>query len=199
MRIELITIEIPSDKLWRIYLRFTDEPKEIQFNVNRSDTISQLKTKIRKYKGIPIDRQLLLLHSKPLSDDLVIESICKDLSMIVVWDTTPLKKINNPPVKSVTDPESQFRESAQLHLDELPINKLKQPSRQNSVPVILFFNGTFCPIHAGHINTMQTAKNYLESTGVSNFPAKILIGIDIRSFGRLYLTLLRQICHQKTR
>jgi bifunctional ADP-heptose synthase (sugar kinase/adenylyltransferase) len=68
-----------------------------------------------------------------------------------------------------TKPEEHFRVTAQTHEDDVPINKLKKPCISGSVPVVLFFNGTFCPIHAGHVNTMETAKTYLESQGVRIF------------------------------
>ncbi len=47
----------------------------------------------------------------------------------------------------------------------LPFHKLQSES-VNKIPVILFYRGTFAPIHDGHINMMEKCKHYLESMAV---------------------------------
>jgi hypothetical protein len=54
-----------------------------------------------------------------------------------------------------------------LVLEELtePFFKLKPPPYQKR-PAIFFYNGTFCPIHEGHVHAMEHAKKHLESQHV---------------------------------
>eukprot|EP01084_Bolivina_argentea_P237322 398868_1 len=52
----------------------------------------------------------------------------------------------------------------------LPTHKLHIPSNEeiesmNERPCIIFYNGTFAPIHYGHINALTSAKKYLQSNG----------------------------------
>lgn len=39
----------------------------------------------------------------------------------------------------------------------------------NLIPAICFYNGTFVPIHAGHINALEAAKRYIENLGTHEF------------------------------
>lgn len=43
-------------------------------------------------------------------------------------------------------------------------NRLKTP-KTSLIPAICFYNGTFTPIHAGHINVLQAAKSYIDNLG----------------------------------
>eukprot|EP01084_Bolivina_argentea_P051307 94384_1 len=48
----------------------------------------------------------------------------------------------------------------------LPMNKFPNIIDKNGLrSCIMFYNGTFCPIHYGHINVIESAKKYLESNG----------------------------------
>ncbi|CAF0959312.1 unnamed protein product [Adineta ricciae] len=46
----------------------------------------------------------------------------------------------------------------------LPQHRLKA-RRTNLIPTICFYNGSFAPIHAGHVNVLQSAKQYIDSLG----------------------------------
>lgn len=46
----------------------------------------------------------------------------------------------------------------------LPQHRLKIP-QTDLIPAICFYNGTFVPIHAGHINVLQETKRYIASLG----------------------------------
>ena len=62
-------------------------------------------------------------------------------------------------------------------MEPLPIDKLKRPeggflfnifgngslSNTTRTPVVIFYNGTFCPIHPGHINALVAARDHLNS------------------------------------
>ena len=62
-----------------------------------------------------------------------------------------------------------FKENYALHSakQQIPTNKLKHPTADDlsARPAILFYNGTFAPIHSGHLDTVITAKEYLERNG----------------------------------
>lgn len=46
----------------------------------------------------------------------------------------------------------------------LPTSRLKR--RQTSlIPTVCFYNGSFVPIHAGHVHVLQEAKDYIERLG----------------------------------
>ncbi len=44
---------------------------------------------------------------------------------------------------------------ATLEDDLVPIKKLHPPTSGSKIPVVIFYNGTFCPIHFGRINTFS--------------------------------------------
>jgi len=46
----------------------------------------------------------------------------------------------------------------------LPQHRLKVP-QTNLIPAICFYNGTFVPIHAGHLSVLQETKRYIDSLG----------------------------------
>lgn len=99
-----------------------------------------------------------------MADEITLSDIPEfaQLSLFVVWNTKPLKEKVKP------TPKQDPFESAVWRDEMLPLNKLKKPT-SNRVPIIIYFPGTFCPIHAGHIHTLQTAKTYIESLGVLPF------------------------------
>ncbi|ETO04544.1 hypothetical protein RFI_32854 [Reticulomyxa filosa] len=54
----------------------------------------------------------------------------------------------------------------------LPTDKLQRPqqdkddeSKGKIRSCVIYYNGTFAPIHPGHVDTMKTAKSYLEQNG----------------------------------
>jgi nicotinic acid mononucleotide adenylyltransferase len=46
----------------------------------------------------------------------------------------------------------------------LPQHRLKV-AKTNLIPAICFYNGTFVPIHAGHISVLKDAKHYIDNLG----------------------------------
>jgi len=46
----------------------------------------------------------------------------------------------------------------------LPQHRLKVP-QTNLIPAIFFYNGTFVPIHAGHLSVLEDAKQYINNLG----------------------------------
>jgi len=46
----------------------------------------------------------------------------------------------------------------------LPQHRLKV-SQTNLIPAICFYNGTFVPIHAGHVSVLQETKRYIDNLG----------------------------------
>jgi nicotinic acid mononucleotide adenylyltransferase len=46
----------------------------------------------------------------------------------------------------------------------LPQHRLKVP-QTNLIPAVCFYNGTFVPIHAGHVSVLQEAKQYIDHLG----------------------------------
>lgn len=51
----------------------------------------------------------------------------------------------------------------------IPQTKLKAPSpNKNAKPAVIFYNGTFCPVHQGHTDAIETAKEYLKTKNVTN-------------------------------
>ncbi|CAF1009729.1 unnamed protein product [Didymodactylos carnosus] len=46
----------------------------------------------------------------------------------------------------------------------LPQHRLKVP-QTNLIPAVCFYNGTFVPIHAGHLSVLQEAKQYIANLG----------------------------------
>jgi nicotinic acid mononucleotide adenylyltransferase len=64
----------------------------------------------------------------------------------------------------------------------LPQHRLK--SRQtNLIPAICFYNGSFVPIHAGHVNVLEEAKRYINNLGTHE-----LIGAYISPSHSGYIT-----------
>lgn len=63
---------------------------------------------------------------------------------------------------------SNYSEVKTLHRQEdiriLPTTRLK-PRQTSLIPAVCFYNGSFVPIHAGHINVLEEAKNYIEKLG----------------------------------
>lgn len=49
----------------------------------------------------------------------------------------------------------------------IPQNKLKAPSTTKK-PAVIFYNGTFCPVHQGHLHAIEMARNHLEQNGVGH-------------------------------
>lgn len=49
--------------------------------------------------------------------------------------------------------------------DFIPTDKLKAPTKlkEGVTPLVIFYNGTFAPVHAGHLNALQTAFDYFNS------------------------------------
>ncbi|CAF1290093.1 unnamed protein product [Adineta steineri] len=50
----------------------------------------------------------------------------------------------------------------------LPQHHLK-PRQTNLIPAICFYNGSFVPIHGGHINLLEETKNYINNLGTHEF------------------------------
>ena len=46
----------------------------------------------------------------------------------------------------------------------LPQHGLKIPTT-NLIPAVCFYNGSFAPIHAGHLNVLEEAKQYIDNLG----------------------------------
>lgn len=46
----------------------------------------------------------------------------------------------------------------------LPQHRLQVP-KTNLIPAVFFYNGTFVPIHAGHISVLEDAKRYINNLG----------------------------------
>jgi nicotinic acid mononucleotide adenylyltransferase len=46
----------------------------------------------------------------------------------------------------------------------LPQHRLKV-SQTNLIPAVCFYNGTFVPIHAGHVSVLQETKRYIDNLG----------------------------------
>ncbi|CAF4939008.1 unnamed protein product [Rotaria sp. Silwood1] len=42
-------------------------------------------------------------------------------------------------------------------------------SKTNLIPAICFYNGSFAPFHAGHLNVLQEAKQYIDNLGTHEF------------------------------
>ncbi|CAF2730552.1 unnamed protein product [Rotaria sp. Silwood2] len=49
-------------------------------------------------------------------------------------------------------------------ISQLPRHQLKL-LKTNLIPAICFYNGSFAPIHAGHLNVLQEAKQYIDNLG----------------------------------
>lgn len=49
-------------------------------------------------------------------------------------------------------------------IEILPQHRLKLP-QTTRIPAICFYNGTFFPIHAGHISVLEETKKYIENLG----------------------------------
>ncbi|CAF1464018.1 unnamed protein product [Rotaria sp. Silwood1] len=52
----------------------------------------------------------------------------------------------------------------------LPQHRLKVP-KTSLIPAIFFYNGSFTPIHAGHLNVLEDAKLYIDNLGTHEFLA----------------------------
>ncbi|CAF1082625.1 unnamed protein product [Rotaria sp. Silwood1] len=52
----------------------------------------------------------------------------------------------------------------------LPQHRLKVP-KTSLIPAIFFYNGSFTPIHAGHLNVLEDAKRYIDNLGTHEFLA----------------------------
>ena len=60
-----------------------------------------------------------------------------------------------PSVKTLLEP---------YDINILPRHRLKLP-QTNRIPAVCFYNGTFVPIHAGHISVLEETKKYIENLG----------------------------------
>jgi hypothetical protein len=151
------------DNPWNLLLKFSDSDELVPFVADRKSTILKLKQSVERLRDIPLSHQKVIFKASCLPDDLILSDIPNllELSLLVIWNTAPIREPKKLPISKI-DP---FEEAAMWRDEMLPLNKLKKPT-SDRIPVILYFPGTFCPIHAGHIHTLKVAKTYAESLGV---------------------------------
>lgn len=53
-----------------------------------------------------------------------------------------------------------------IKFQPLPTIKLKTPQNNDKVKCVIYYNGTFAPVHPGHLDAMEAAKKGLEENGV---------------------------------
>ncbi|CAF3678314.1 unnamed protein product [Rotaria sp. Silwood1] len=72
-------------------------------------------------------------------------------------------------LKDITNSTSTVSSSIKTWLEPNDIQILSQDrlkvSETNLIPAICFYNGTFVPVHAGHINVLEDAKQYINNLG----------------------------------
>jgi nicotinic acid mononucleotide adenylyltransferase len=64
----------------------------------------------------------------------------------------------------------------------LPQHRLKI-RQTNLIPAICFYNGSFVPIHAGHVNVLEEAKRYINNLGTHELIARKLKPEEIVGVG----------------
>ena len=70
-------------------------------------------------------------------------------------ETKRLSSMISPTIQTLLEPND---------INILPQHRLKV-AQTNLIPAVCFYNGTFVPIHAGHLSVLLETKKYIESLG----------------------------------
>ncbi|XP_034927059.1 ubiquitin domain-containing protein 7SL RNA1-like [Populus alba] len=102
----------------------------LSIEVGFFDTVSEIKEKIHKYHGIPINKQTLVFHGQVLQDD-------KDVEYCEILQNSRIQLLITPE----TDPEPQVTVEQTSHSKKVQL-RIKIPSNQTLVPLEMDMSDT---------------------------------------------------------